>query len=587
METKLSPRHRKNQAKKGSSFLAAELTADTERLQLLHDEVKHLLKCGCIRQSTLEKVKELNRFVNDNETALRSGDEFHFLKSKCMIAEVFDQFGLIKEAEQIVQEGEEFLKQIQTDAPVKVKEDKYILREKVRLCLNYAQVIFYRNHNYDEAEKIILRCRDFVESVLKDEKEFQCFGTIAQINYYLGRVYRQKTEYAAAEACFALSMENYYHRADQRVAKFRSDSLLCNDPVLLDKMISEELAFATHRSGIVLALGIGWMGYARGHLTKALYNNIIPARVMLLHAQDEQLSTAYLHLIYASILRALFGRDEKGLKPAIEEAEKAYEVFRVNNHRRYMARAAFELCLAYFNNDRLDEAERSAREVEAISREVNDHRWLCHSLILRSRIERQRADSLDGSKRREKNLKGEKIASEAYEKAKTYNQVLCQIDSLLTRAGARIDLKKTEEAREDLEKVLELNAESGSHKRTEAGNPKIDAVCYLYIARSWVREREGARAKEYFQRWKDLEKEVEHSYVRDLADKVGKEISLLHRGFVIEADPEMELSYKTHLKDLRRFLIDQAKLIRSDKKGVASLLGITRQTLHEWEREIE
>jgi tetratricopeptide (TPR) repeat protein len=489
----------------------------------------------------------------------------------------------------VTQEGEQIFRQLSSGGlrPARADGERRILREKVRLCLNYAQSFHYRAHEYDKAEEIIKCCRDFVMEELRDEEDFQCFGTLAQINYYLGRVYRQKLDYETAERCFALSMENYYERAGERINRLEQDPSLRKDPARLQRLKAEELAFATYRSGVVLALGLGWMAYARGHLTKALQTSIIPARILLRHAQGDELSIAYIDLIYASILRALSGRDAKGLKPAIENALRAYRVFERNEHWRYMARAAFELSLAYFNNGELGRALTYTDEVAKLSEESDDQRWLCHSLVIRSRILRMQADRAPAEKDRHKKIQqAEQMATTALTKSQTHKQKLCEIDSRMTRGGVRIDLKKYAEARVDLEEALKLNTSVGSKPDRHIGNVKITAVCYLFCARSWALEGKGAKALEYFHLWKALEQEVEHKYVRDLASQVEREIEDLGKCLIIEVKSDEDFSYWTQEKKLRRFLIDQLNLSKISKKEMANKLGVSRQTLNDWEKEL-
>ncbi|HYX71379.1 MAG TPA: hypothetical protein VE732_01300 [Nitrososphaera sp.] len=556
----------------------------------LHDEVKGLLKLGHISKSTLDKVVKLNRFLDTNPEAIRraieADDKEHeieirYLKSRCMAAEIFDQFGLIDEAGEACKEGAEILKQfvLTSNTPCKAPEnEKPLLREKIRLCIDYAQMHYYRKHKYAAAKKIVLTCRDLVENKLQDEKKFHCFGTLGQIYYLAAKIHRQQYDYAKAEEYFSLAIENYHRRAELKIRDYKKS--LETYPYL----IQQETALSSLKSGIALALGIGWLNYSRGHLHQALYNNINPARILLLQAHDE-LSEAYINLIEAAIKRALSCNDVQSLERAAELAEKSYDTFRKNNHRRYMARAAWEQGLTYFDLGQLSEAEEKAREVQAIAAESSDNRWSCNSLILRSRIERRRG-SLNEKARPRKCLEAEKLASMALSIADEHNQIFCKINALITRSVTRIDMGRFKEARQDLENALALNEESSTSKGAKAANPKIEALCYLSLARSYAREREGLKAQEYLLKWNKLEKEVEHEYVRELANTVSKEIADLKTDFVIKAESSLDLNYKCHAKGLRAFLMAQAKVKAHEKQEVARLLGISRQTLFEWEREM-
>jgi hypothetical protein len=150
----------------------------------------------------------------------------------------------------------------------------------------------------------------------------------------------------------------------------------------------------------------------------------------------------------------------------------------------------------------------------------------------------------------------------------------------------RIELGEMTAARKDLTHALGLNRESGVTDDRPV-NPKIEALCCLHLARSHAREHEGARAQEYLKRWKALGDEVEHRYVRDLAKEVEGEVRALEADFIIKASPDADLNYKKHLRALQKFLIDRAKNGSAEKQKVATKLGITRQALYEWEKEIK
>jgi len=548
----------------------------------LHTPVKQRLKGGIINLTTRDLARELSHFIDADESSIREeiarggerGEqgELLLLKSFAMCSEVFQQFGLADEAESAAREGKKFLDYVlPLEGPCKLvqTESPELLRERVRLILDFVLAHYYRRHRYTTAKSIILRCRDFVEGTLRKAETFPCHGTLGQIYAALGRCSRQLAD-TDAEEFFSRAVEHHFHRARRKFEQFPSDSEEHREAR------REELALATLRSGISLGLGIGWVNYAKGHLRRALHNNLIPARVLLLNASDE-LSAAYVDLVLASVKRALAKEGEVSLSEATDLALKSYEAFRRNEHRRYLARAAWELGLIYLQSGQIKEAHDKAREVRNISRALNDRRWLCNSLILRSRIARKcrrlaRADWL---------------ASKAIELSGERNQKLCRINALIARGITRIDLGETKLARKDLTQALGLNREPAPADDTRPVNPKIEALCCLHLARSYARDREGARAEEYLQRWKAIREEVEHRYVRDLAEEVEGEIDALEADFVIKAGAGIDLNYKKHLRALQKFLIDQAKNDSSEKQKVASKLGITRQALYEWEKEIK
>lgn len=551
------------------------------RLLSLQTPVKQRLKGGVIKLTTRDLARELSHFIDAEEPRIREeigrgGEpgkqgELLLLKSFAMCSEVFQQFGLADEAEAAAREGKKFLDYVlPLEGPCKLvkTESPELLRERVRLIVDFVLAHYYRRHRYTTAKSIILRCRDFVEGTLREAETFPCHGTLGQIYAALGRCSRQLAD-TDAEEFFARAVEHNFHRARRKFEQFPSDTEEHREAR------REELALATLRSGISLGLGIGWVNYAKGHLRRALHNNLIPARVLLLNTGDE-LSAAYVDLILASVKRALAKEGEPGLSEAADLALKSYEVFKHNEHTRYVARAAWELGLIYLHSGRLEDADAKATEVLNISRELNDRRWLCNSLIILSRIGRKRGQLGEA----------DRLASEAIELSGERNQRLCRMNALIARGVTRIELGETKLARKDLTQALGLNREPAAADDTRPINPKIEALCCLHLARSYARDREGARAEEYLQRWKAIREEVEHRYVRDLAEEVEGEIGALEADFVIKAGASIDLNYKKHLRALQKFLIDQAKNDSSEKQKVASKLGITRQALYEWEKEI-
>jgi hypothetical protein len=581
---KLTTQHKsKDQPNTPITKQAARITpAVLAQFVKLHEEVRTLLKNGYINKTTLEQVRKLDNILATHR-GLRTHDHFRYLKCRCMCAEIFDQFGLLDESKRASEEGRELLNELYTLTRKNYQnEEKKLIREKVRLCISFALAHYYQDHDYESAKDILVFCRNLVENVLHDESEFPSFGTLAQINYGLGRTYRQIHDYASANDCFAKSIEYYYNRAKRRVEELENRLKNLKEKDLrkedeIKRLCLEELTFAMHRSAISNSLGLGWTSYAVGHLRKALYNNLIPARLLLMYVRDE-LSAAYVDLIYSSTVRALSGNDERKLRAGIETASKSYETFQANGHRKYMARAAFEIGLSYFRVGDLENAKKRATEVAVIAAETNDHRWICNARILLSRIERQHGGT--GI------IEAEKIASDALELAQKKKHTLCAIDSLIARAEARIEIRNLKGAREDLEEALSLNR-SNSDKKGDGADQKVNAACFLYLARCYARDLERYKANQYFEMWKSVEKEVEHEYLRSLASDVAREVNELNKDFVLEATPTLDLKYRGHQKALRRFLLDQANQRgKRTKEEVAETLGISRQTLFEWEREL-
>jgi tetratricopeptide (TPR) repeat protein len=553
----------------------------TDRFLDIFLEATDLFKSGTFDKSLLGKVRELHRIIDADAGRLRDRSMIQYLKAKAFFYEVYDCFGCIDESKQLVQEGGEIFKRlpdvVESATPL---EERELLREQIRFCLSWANAEYYRTHQYDKAQEVVSRIHRLVLHGLMNDT-FPCFGTVGQISYYLGRIYRQMGRLDDAEENFAKAIEYYHRRAEQKKRQFAGDP----------RRIRLEVDFALHRSAICLGLGIGWVNYTRGHLSTALHNNIIPARIVFLNTNDE-LNQASLNVILGAIKRS--AKNRKEIRSSIELIQKAYDVFASYGHRRYLAWAANGLSLAHFYGQDFATAREKQSEMMKLAEELDDFGWQSTSLTLRSRINSKLND----------NRAAEEDASQAYDLADEHGQVVCKIDALIWRSWARLQLGRHADARADVSEALELNRQQRAARRTaETANPRIEALCHLNLAYSYALEHEGRKARAHFKQWEEMSREVEDGRVHDLATDVARAIGKLSSDFIVEKialdDPKLprrkidtdnhdlqrRLNYKTHLRHLQKFLVGEARELSEEKQDIAKLLGISRQTLFQWENE--
>lgn len=553
--------------------------------------IKSQLKAGRFDSSLIQHADILRKMVESLKDTLRAQDEISYLKSKSIMSEVYYYFGELGKAREAVTEGEKIFDQLKAKSISLQGGAPRLIREQIRLSLAYIQANLYREHNYIECKKRILFCRDLTLRLKRPD--FPCWGTQAQIMHALGRVHRQVNEFNLAEECFAESINFYYERAEQKRKLYEKGDQRDH------QQLQAEISFSNYRSAIALGLGLGWVNFTKGLLTMALHHNIIPARALLAHTGDE-LNKAYLAILFGAIKRCLAGNSIEKLDEAISVIEKAHEDFKKAGHLRYTARASYELSMAYLysfylhkkqgnskkEKEQIEKARESINTVLELSQQGSDHRWISNAYIIQSRIERW-----DGNYKR-----AEQIASEALEVANKSNQVLCKIDANLARARVRIKLKDIEGARKDLDQAQALNQRSSSVDdndpiipAAEPRNPRIQAVCYLNLARICVLSEEGSQAKEYLSLGRDLLKGVEHVIIHKLADNIEKEVNKLNRNFIIQADDKLKdnIEHEYYNWGLKAFLIRQAYLQTKNKNKVAELLGISVNTLKNWQTEIE
>ena len=538
------------------------LSNTEDEFYLLLDNVKTALKQGWTVEALRDNLKNLYRIVRGNSEYLRTKDEFNYLKSVCLIAEAYDYLGERLFAKEAISEGEEELEKLKK--PDTVVHDRRIIRERIRLGLDYAYITFYRFFDYDRARDEVLWCRNFVMQRLMTE-DFPCLGTLAKADNQLGRIYMRKNEYEQAEACFDQA-GRYYEMRAERMKKYCKDNL----------KLQEELIFSEHKSGLCLGLGLGWTNFLKGQLKTALRNNVTPARMMLKRT-DDALHIAYLDLLEGSIMRSLAGRlDKEKLEEAIIIIQAAHKVFKHYEHGPYTARAAYELSLAYLYNNELEKAASEVTEMETVSENISESekdkkRWGCQALIVRSRIERAS----------QKYVEALALAIDAFNWAKDTNQVLYQIEALITQGEARMMLGKIEDARANFQEALKLNTEPGLDGEEKQANPKLEATCNLHLARSYIKERKLRLAEDHFKRWSELRGQIEHCIIQEIALDVEREIRELKQDFLIPADTP-DLTYETHRKALQQFLVERALSRDKTNKEIAQVLHISRQTLYKW-----
>jgi tetratricopeptide (TPR) repeat protein len=551
----------------------SEILVIDNEFSTIYRDVKTALKNGQFNKPLREKIRKLDNFINGEGSSLATSDKLLYLKIKCMLAEAHDYFGAIGSSDKLLGEGSIIFDELKLIEDVK-PEDRKIIREQIIFCLNHAHAFLYRPYKYPEAKKRTSWCLDFIKSKLRDEEVFPCYGTLAQAELYLGQIHRRMNQYDEAEECFGRAIGYYYERARRRMAEYdyerakRSTGEYRDDESHREALLSE-LTLSKYRSAICLGSGIGRVNFSRGHLKEAIHN-ILSARVLLLGTEAE-LHTANLDLLFASVKRSIGGRkDKKGLLEAIKNIEDAYLVFREHDHVPYIANAAIELSLAYLYNGEHKKALSKLTELESILDEDDKSKWKCPRLLVLSRISRERGNPMEA----------ERLASEALDHAAEHTkQVPYQIEALIVRSEARILLREIDEARKDLREALELN-EYGKKQ----ANIKVEAVCQLHLARSFALEHDGREAKHCFARWKQLEKKVEHGIIHELAAEVEKDIRGLSKDFVIPADAE-SLNYNEHLKELQKFLVNQAKQRTQTIQETTEKLKISRQTLHQWQEK--
>lgn len=541
----------------------AERSDYQNRFRSLRGTVEELMRQRTFDKNMLNKAAELREFLDRSSPEALARLEADHLMSRSMLAEVYDYFGDSRASCDSVKEGPKILSQLPTNIESGAHlEDRKIIRERIRYCLDYAQAAYYRTHQYAQAKQVVEKCRKLVFAGLRIENKFPCNGTLGKIMYYLGRIERQTNNFDAAIQCFDQAIRYFCARAEQKR----------NAASLRTTQIKEEIDNANYKTAICVGLGIGWVDYNRGLLASAA-TMVSTAKVMLVATEDE-INKAYLDLLDGSITRSLAGNDPIKLAESIRLVEKALATFKKHGHVSYLGRASYELALGQLYLGNLSLCAAALHDLKE-SIKPDDHRWLCKSLIVESRMERRNKQA----------SRAEELANEAFGIAQNFEQEANQSEALIARAESRINQGLYQGACEDLKLAIEIGTSGGSGVRAIA-NPKVEAVCNIHLARAYARQRDRRRALQHFDRWLQLQSFVEHRLIHNLGKEVQNEINSLRQDFVISVE-ESHLNYEEHEKNLRKWLVDRAKDKDTEKQKIAQDLGISRQTLYTWEKEAE
>ena len=157
-----------------NSVTESEYLEDKEKFYEITKEVKCAIRQGILNEEVLKNVYLLNDKVSKHAERFRAEDEFSYLKSKNLIAEIYDYSGQIEESKNLIgKEGDEIYNQLPEEihSSLPLRELK-LIREKIRFCLNYSQAVYYRYHKYQDAKNIINKCLDLVLNKLHNEKKF-------------------------------------------------------------------------------------------------------------------------------------------------------------------------------------------------------------------------------------------------------------------------------------------------------------------------------------------------------------------------------------------------------------------------------
>jgi len=476
------------------------------------------------------------------------------IKSLVQMSECSDYYGDFASAARLSEPGNGVLQEgVLAQSRATDHDDRKRRQSLIRLAVSYARSL-YRHSEFDEAESILLECRRYVESYLMADN-YRNLGTLGEIAYTLGRLYRQLRKFDIARREFHKAIRFYEERANRSQAP--------GTP-------GDDLQFSIHKLATIAALGLAQCNYTTGALSTALYGNLASARLLLGRTGDI-LNSKYADVIHASAVRALEGRDGTDLTALSATVNGAAKVFHQYGHTFYEAGAMLELAYLELAKRNFDAALAHCDAVMDLAVK-SDYRWRFGVLIVRSRALRHKNQL----------SKAMIFGNDAHHRAEVRKDTAGQIDALIVRSDAypRDSIRK---AIEDLDTAIRLNrSESGP---LEPLNPRIQAECYLRKAAHYFELGELQDASANFEEWERLNSVVEnarlHRMARETAEKIKRGRKLL-----IDLDKDGQ-SYNELDVVIRKFLLVQAAKRSPKVAAIARDLNLGRGTIYGWLEEFQ
>lgn len=568
------------------------------------EKARSTFKNGITNAAERREMEEFAAFLNQHRSYLDERFRKQYLLSASFAAEALELFGSHDKStrliEPLVGEVRDRLEQLSDEVDQESwlnLEWRMTKREEIRLMINFAQIVLYRLHKYDQADAVIKKCREWLKFI-HHKTYFPCYGTQAQLAYVEGKVARQRHDLKTAQLKFEEAIRFQCLRFEQSCAEYENQT----DPEMegqAKKKLEDERKFTIRRLAIGLSRGLGWLFHEQGAVTRAQDSYVLPARLLLMQSEDK-VTKAYADLLYASILRTLATKGDERLQRAIVNVRRAQEYFEEVGHERYLTRARFEEALCRLRMGDFDLAERLVAKVQSWADKNDDKPWQCQAMVIKAQIELERGDhnkSLD-------------LAKEALEIADNCNQPVRKIDAHFACAEAYLKLCRQEaqtgnkerlrlefnNVRKELEQAEEIHRQISRHNETSA-NPKLSAVIHLLRAQAWAIVGNPHQAGDHFQLWKKIEDRIEHQDIKDLAREAQTEIDKMShdQDFVLSPQEALEMGYKEIQRRLREYLIKQAERkvavegrdLTKHREEVAKQLDLSRQGLHLWERQIK
>lgn len=351
-----------------------------------------------------------------------------------------------------------------------------------------------------------------------------------------------------------------------------------------------------------LLLGLGLLRFHKGVLTPAR-SDLLASKIMFAGDPGEYFRRLRADLLLLSVERSESGESESKLREILKKLRDLAKKFEgkdpgsaatVRRHQRYYARTQWTIGKTLL--DLADIYRRSSDQVEKASAEAEKERIaLLESALEIAESETYRSygsqsDQLQLDLLRIRVLRRlgrfEKAAAWGrfvIERPGTIDHPLLNIEILIALGHVCYNLWKIEK---DSDCLLEAKQLISKAAESSVRIPKLYALAKLHLARIAKAQGEEKLALKEYENWTQLAGVLANVKPVELFSKVVAD-ELQGKGadsLVFKGAPEVD-AYPAMVRRLKQYLMDCVEM--DNKEAAAAKLGVSRQTLHAWARELQ
>lgn len=441
----------------------------------------------------------------------------------------------------------------------KSPEEKKLWQERVWVVLGHCLELFRQNF-LEATISNLERMNRFVFDKLSS-KDFPCYATKATLLAELAKAYRRNGDYKKAEKLYFTSIKHYLDKT--------------RHPKDNDREYQRNaLKYQFRRVAQLFSYGLQQIHASRSDINRCEANLLI-AELLLSGKNEDEITPRYVQLSRGIIKRIKSGTSKEGLAEAKQEISEVRKYFDLLAHKRMLIKCDWELAIIHHLLEEHESAENIVADIESHYLPIGDYRALANIYILRSHIQRTKGQLIDSLSCAKKGL-------EYAEKSKNR---IARKDAHIALAESAFIMEKHTKRKLDIDAYVEFERVLKINEKHE--NRKIDVISYLGLCKVAAFRGDKVNADKYWEKYKLNKNSIEHAFVTDVleADAVS-EINRLNADFVISGRiSNLELNYDHYQFQLKKWLYEKAKKPNQSKDELAKTLGVSRQTIREWEKK--